>query len=344
MHILTNKQIALNLAGLAMCMALAAWWYWQSTGVQAVPALIEQLHDADPSTRIVAADWLGHIGPNATAAVPSLLLLATEDSVQHASTTAAAALRHIDLAAARRVMAHYIPLLNAADIQSRRTAGAVIGELGPVAKPAVPSLIALMHDPDELVRRNVLAALGNIGIPAGEVSNALFAGLRDPSALVRQAAATQFAFAVPLPRERLDEITAMLDQQDAAVSGLLRSALEKTRQGDAARVETFVLMIGQSTGREYALHQLARLGSTAIAAAPILITVLQDERTMHRYLAVEALSAIGAGGGQTIVALTPLLHDPDPIVRESATDALAAIDSRSPALHNGAGESPRMKP
>ena len=344
MRVLTKEQIALNLVGLAMCMALAAWWYWQSTGVQAVPALIEQLHDPDPSTRIVAADWLGDIGPKATAAVPSLLVLATKDSVQHANTTAAAALRHIDLAAARLVMAHYVPFLNVGDIQSRRTAGAVIGELGPVAKPAVPSLIALMHDPDELVRRNVLAALGNIGIPAGEVSNALFAGLRDPSALVRQAAATQLAFAVPLPRERVDEITAMLDQQDAAVSGLLRNALEKTRQGDAARVETFVLMIGQSTGREYALHQLARLGPTAIAAAPILITVLQDDRPMHRYLAVEALSAIGAGGGQTIVALTPLRHDPDPIVRESATDALAAIDSRSPALHNGARESPRMKP
>jgi HEAT repeat protein len=135
----------------------------------------------------------------------------------------------------------------------------------------------------------------------------------------------------------------MLDQQDAAVAGLLRSALEKIRQADAARVETFVLMIGQSAGREYALHQLARLGPIAIAAAPVLITVLQDERPMHRYLAIEALSAIGAGGERSIVALTPLLHDPDPIVRESAADALAAIDGRSPALSNGAGESPRVK-
>jgi len=344
MRVLTKKQFALNLVGLVMVMALAAWWYWQSTGVQAVPALIEQLHDPDPSTRIIAADWLGTIGPKATAAVPSLLVLATQDSVQHANTTAAAALRHIDLAAARHVMAHYIPLLSRGDIQSRRTAGAIIGELGPVAKPAVPSLITLMHEPDELVRRNALAALGNIGIPAGEVSQALFTGLRDPSALVRQAAAAQFAFAVPLPPERRDEITAMLGQQDAAVAGLLRSALEKIHQADAARVETFVLMIGQSAGREYALHQLARLGPTAIAAAPVLITVLQDERPMHRYLAIEALNAIGAGGERSIVALTPLLHDPDPVVRESAADTLAAIESRSLALHNGTGESPRVKP
>ena len=69
MRVLTKEQIALNLIGLAMLMALAAWWYWQSTGVAAVPALIEQLHDPDPSTRIIAADWLGHIGPEATAAV-----------------------------------------------------------------------------------------------------------------------------------------------------------------------------------------------------------------------------------------------------------------------------------
>ena len=82
----------------------------------------------------------------------------------------------------------------------------------------------------------------------------------------------------------------------------------------------------------------------AIAAAPVLITVLQDERPLHRYVAVEALSAIGADGEQAIVALTPLLHDPDPIVRESAASALAAIDSRSPALRNGAETSPRVKP
>ena len=297
-------------------------------------------------TRIVAADWLGHIGPNATAAVPSLLVLATEDSVQHASTTAAAALRRIDLAAARRVMNHYIPLLNAADIQGHGERPLPSsGSLGPW-----PSRLFPRSSPLCATRMNWSAGMCSprpgkyLGFLPVKFPMPYLRVYATPSALVRQAAATQFAFAVPLPPGRLDEITAMLEQQDAAVSGLLRSALEKARQADAARVETFVLMIGQSTGREYALHQLARLGPMAIAAAPVLITVLQDERPLHRYLAVEALSAIGAGGGQTIVALTPLLHDPDPIVRESATEALAAIDSRSPALHNGAGESPRMKP
>jgi hypothetical protein len=41
-----------------MLMALTAWSYWQSTGVRDVPALIEQLHDLDPSTMTTVSIWI----------------------------------------------------------------------------------------------------------------------------------------------------------------------------------------------------------------------------------------------------------------------------------------------
>ena len=132
-----------------------------------MPTLIEMLTDDDPSTRIVAAEQLGLVGPAANAAVPALLAQATRDGSQHANTTAAAALKSIDLTAARLVMTHFIPRLQHPDVQQRRTACAVLGSLGPVAKPAVAALLAVTGDPDELVRRNALTSLASIGIPFG---------------------------------------------------------------------------------------------------------------------------------------------------------------------------------
>lgn len=102
--ILTPREIKVHLLALALLLSLLGLWYWLSTGPRVVPTLIEMLKDDDPSTRIVAAEQLGQIGPAAGAAIPQLLSQATQDGSQHANTTAAAALKLIDLSAARRVM------------------------------------------------------------------------------------------------------------------------------------------------------------------------------------------------------------------------------------------------
>jgi hypothetical protein len=146
--VLTPREITLHLLGLVLFLGLLGLWYWLSTGARAVPTWIEMLQDDDPSTRIVAAEQLGQVGPAAKAALPQLLAQATRDGSQHANTTAATALKSIDLTAARQVMTHFIPRLQDQDAQQRRTACAVLGSLGPVAKPAVPALLAVAHDPD----------------------------------------------------------------------------------------------------------------------------------------------------------------------------------------------------
>jgi HEAT repeat protein len=192
--ILSTREITLHLTGLAIFIVALALWYWLSTGARAVPTLMEMLADDDPSTRIVAAEQLGLVGPAASAAVPVLLAQAMRDGSQHANTTAAASLKSIDLTAARTVMTHFLPRLRDPEVQQRRTACAVLGSLGPVAKPAVASLLSSTNDPDELVRRNALASLANIGIPSAPISASLIAGLQAPSSLVRHTAVAQFAF------------------------------------------------------------------------------------------------------------------------------------------------------
>lgn len=324
--LLTPREMTLHLAGLVLVLGLLGLWYWLSTGPRVVPTLIEMLKDDDPSTRIVAAEQLGQIGQAARAAVPRLLSQATQDGSQHANTTAASALKWIDLEASRRVMTYFMPRLQDSDTQQRRTACAVLGSLGPVAKPAVPALLAASHDADALVRRNALTALASIGIPPGMVGTALLAGLRDSSSLVRQTAVTQFAFTVPVSEEASAALTPIVNDPDTSVATLARSALEKPKAGDAAHIESLGMMLGHGTARDYALHQLAQLGPAAGEALTPVLPLLDDDHPLIRYLAVETLAGMGQGGTQALLALKQR-HDADPIVQATIADAVASLES-----------------
>lgn len=324
--ILTPREIKVHLLALALLLGLLGLWYWLSTGPRVVPTLMEMLKDDDPSTRIVAAEQLGQIGPAAGAAIPLLLSQATQDGSQHANTTAAAALKWIDLSAARRVMNHFVPRLQDQDVQQRRTACAVLGSIGPVATPAVPALIAATHDADALVRRNALTALAGIGIPHGSVGAALLAGLRDSSSLVRQTAVAQFAFTAPLSDDAAALLTALLNDPDKGIATLARAALDKPRTGDAAHIESLGMMLAHSSARDYALHQLAQLGPAAAASLQSILPLLDDEHPLIRYLAVETLAGMGQGAKQVLPALK-LRRDPDPIVQATITETVAALES-----------------
>ena len=325
--VLPPREIKLHLLGLVLFVGLLSLWYWLSTGIRAVPTLIEMLQDDDPSTRIVAAEQLGQVGPAALAAIPRLLAQATRDGSQHANTTAAAALKSIDLTAARQVMTHFIPRLQDQDAQQRRTACAVLGSLGPVAKPAVPALLAVGHDPDELVRRNALMALASIGIPSPPIVAALLEGLRDSSSLVRQTAVTQFAFTVPLTQPVIAALTPLLSDPDRSIATLARSALDKSKPDDAAQLESLGMMVQHSAARDYALHQLAQLGPVAGDALLPILPLLQDDRPLVRYLAAEAIGAMGVSAKQALQPLQQQRQDPDPVVREAVAEAIAGIEA-----------------
>lgn len=81
-------------------------------GDAAVPALIETLHDADPSIRAHAAQGLARMGSKAAPAVPEL-----------------------------------ISALNDDDREVRRGAARALGQIGPDADEAVSALIQALKDP-----------------------------------------------------------------------------------------------------------------------------------------------------------------------------------------------------
>ena len=135
-----------------------------------------------------------------------------------------------------------------------------------------------------------------------------------------------------MPQEAEEPLKALLADPDKAIAGLARSALDKPKPDDVSHIQSLVLMVEQSTARDYALHQLAQLGHSAGQALPAIVSMLQDERPLVRYLAAETLVAMGPVAKEALSALKQQLHDADPVVRASIADALTAIESENTAV------------
>jgi len=320
---MTHKHVWLNLGGLGVLIALLGIVYWQHTGPRAVPGLIEDLQGTDVQAHPLAAMHLGHIGPDAKSAVPSLLTIATASPSSYGVTTAAGALPAIDLSAARQVMDAWLLRLQDSSPQMRRDAAATLGALGPVAKPAVPALVTLLDDQDTVVRERVTRALGSIGLPIDAVMRGLIQALRDPEWTVRHAAVTQFSFSGFSSPESLAVLRDLTKDSNKTVAGLAQSAVASAER--PISVSVYILTLNQPRDRTYQLLQLAKLGPHAAEAVPKLITLLASEQPLERYLTVNALESIGPAAKNATPALQRTLDDPDPIIREAAAEALQSI-------------------
>ena len=322
---MTRRQIGLNLGGLVVLIALLGVVYWQHTGARAVPRLIEALQSHDLQTQMLAAQGLKDIGVPAQAAVPLLVELATVDSRSSIHSEAAGALPPIDLSAARKVMAASLAKLQDPDPQVRRDAAAVLAALGPVAKPAVHSLLGIISDPNTVVRDRVVRALGAIALPGDNVMRGLLQALRDPEWTVRYAAVTQFSFDGLSSPESLAAVKELTEDSNQTVARLAQSAL--TSAEHPISISVHLLTLDRSTDRTYPLLQLAKLGPRAAEAVPKLSSLLNADKPLERYLAACALASIGPAAKDAAPALQRSLQDSDPIVREAAAEALQAIEN-----------------
>ena len=87
-------------------------------------------------------------------------------------------------------MPHLIDVLQDPDAHVRGTVARVLGQIGPVAKAAIPQLIEALKDRNEDVRRYAAFGLGQIGPDAKAAIPQLIEALKDQNFLVRSSAAT----------------------------------------------------------------------------------------------------------------------------------------------------------
>ncbi len=259
----------------------------------AVPRLIRLLDARDDHTRQAAAYALGAIGKDATEAIPKLVerlgepeprRSAFETPVTDVALSAAVALGRMGedtVGPLERCLADKRPGV-------RGHAAFALGEIGPVAKAAIPSLVRRLKDRDWPVRREAVWALGQIGPNATPAIPMLVDSLKDDKDFVRVAAAKALGSIRPTTQ--------------VAVEGLIHALRDK--KGDV---------------QHEAADALGKLGADAAPAIPALIETLKS-RKAYRYghpvtwrpvagTAARTLGTLGPRAKKAMPALLDLIRD-----------------------------------
>ena len=236
--------------------------------------------------------------------------------------------------------------LRAPDADTVRFAAYTLGEIR--AAQAVPALVPLLASPDAEIRQHVAYALGMIRDKAA--TDALIGALKDTDPVVRGYAATALG-EIGDPRAK-EALLAALRTEDASVVNMATSLYNL---GSAEVVEILIgkLRDPNPNNRLYAIYALGKISDPAMVHP--LIEVLDSEEI--GWLAAKALVNIGQPALQPLLeslfsenrnvrlyatyalgeirdpkaarGVLRLLQDPDPLVLDTAAEALIAIGERS---------------
>jgi len=187
-----------------------------------------------------------------------------------------------------------VQALSSQEWRERQQAAVAIGEMGVVAKAAIPSLIDRLKDEEWHVRKAAAIALTCMGSEAKVAVNSLVAALEDEEWHVRKPAAEALAAIGPASWPAVPSLIRALSDEEWHV-------------------------------RKPAAEALAAIGPASKPAISHLIETLNDEEWQVRKPAALALGAIGPDARQAIPVLKEMLNDPEWQVRKAATDALEKI-------------------
>jgi HEAT repeat protein len=263
---------------------------------QAIPSLVDGLRELNQGVRAAVMGALVQFG---VASAPPLVGLLKDPNrvIRNAAINTLAQLGEV-------AVPSLVAALDDKTPEIREGAAEVLHKMG---TPAVtPMIKALMHA-KENGRRAVAEVLGKLKEPTA--APALVDLLEDPSAAVRTAAANSLA-AIGWKPNSPEEIV-----QQAIAIGDFSKAVE----AGAAGVPLLMGVLKSASGREWegVAHALADIGTPA--AEPLLDLVKTGEAAPKS----RALHVLGMiGGDSAVAAMTAVIQDPDPSVRESAVTAL----------------------
>jgi HEAT repeat protein len=256
-----------------------------------ISRLIDALADADAEVRWMAAVALGTIGTSAAEAISPLLKVLKSDGEWRPRRDAAAALARISNESA--VVPALVEALNDGDTNVATAAAAALGEIGPPARVAVPSLMRAYRDFAPAFRGTVARALGKSGLADPEVIQTLSESLT-PSG----------------KGECVAECTALGDLGPAAESvvPVLIKAMENPDLCTAAA------------------KALGQIGRPVTDVVPALIARLGDDRRNVRRTVAESLGRIGPAASDASERLVAAANsDEDGIVRVHAAESLMTM-------------------
>jgi HEAT repeat protein len=154
----------------------------QGNANDVIAALAVATTDADREVREFAVAGLGHFGAAAKASEPALEKTLGDPEVS-VRLGAAKALQKIDPESTS-----YVPVILDALKAGNGAIFLDVGQMGPSAKWAVPTLAKLLSHPQAGIRALAARTLGKIGVATSEGESGLSRSLRDTDPAVRKAA------------------------------------------------------------------------------------------------------------------------------------------------------------
>jgi len=343
----TIPALVLALSDPDMQVQLAAEAAVIHVGAPAVHLLTESLQSTDAVTRRRAAEALGEIGMQETAADALLRLANDPEPVVRATAVLA-----LSTMGDRRATPELVRLLDDPGATVRRQAADVLARLGDPA--AVPPLIALL-DPYQPGRVSAIQTLGQLkdrrAVPAlrklldhpdqytSIMAARALAEIGDPAALpaVLDKLAVKDSPYILYLRDHLvnfgpaavDSLLKLLPQRDHPAHYLIIHTLGLLRDPRAIPALTALAQDKTDPYHDAGASALKDIGALAV---PALAGLLQSEDSDIRSDAAYMLA--GVGGDPVLAALTEVLGDPKPEVRSVALVGLQRLgDSRAiPAM------------
>jgi HEAT repeat protein len=269
----------------------------------ATAALLDALKSDDIEVRLVAVQSLGRLGSGPEADRLAALLKDPERSVAVEAAMALAPSRGAVAASALPV------LLATADDRNhpdRLRAIEALGMLGPLAAPAVPTLVRALTEEGPARSRSV-QALGRIGPAAKEAVPALREALLSPQASTRARAAIALWEVDRLARE--------------AVPALIEAVQSPALRGNAfsSQQEMYSTMMPKTS-------MPPRFNRTGFGTA-----LPWDDPGASRREAIEALGRMKSEARAAVPALADAAKEVDDAIRRAAIEALKAIDPVFPS-------------
>ena len=253
----------------------------------AVPALMQKVHDKDPFVRWESAVALGRIGGPA---IPEL-----------------------------------ISALNDKDAAVRRCAACALGENGPADNDVVAAaLLRAMDDPSVDVRIAVSQSLGQRG---PKTTSYLVNLIRKGDARNRQRGAQVLSLFRPVRELTVPPLVDMLRDEDPACRLQAVRTLATFQLPPPPVVDGLCAVLNDTSleVRLGAINALGQAHYTGSRGIPGLTVCLRDDSVQIRKAAANALGAFGPRANTALHDLEHLSEDADPSVRLAAQNAIARI-------------------
>ena len=204
----------------------------------------------------------------------------------------------------------------------------IVEDLARLGPPAIPVLTKALtdNDEDDRVRLHAALALGEMGPQAAEATPSLIQALKQRNEMIATRAASALGKIGPPAK---DAVPALIDALKAGDWSLRCWAAETLgRIGPAAKAAVPALeeALKDEQARFYAAEALAKLGLPE-KGLPVLIALLEDKSSSWREAAAEALGDIGPPAKAAIPALRGALKDEQAHVRKAAAEALKKIQA-----------------